>query len=86
LDKLEEGARLLDAYRDACIHQRNLYALAGVQSVTGICEVLRGNVGRGLHLIENAIVTEEKKRGVQDWSGLVPVPLSGSVFGNHREK
>lgn len=60
LRRTDEGAKLLEKYRNSCIENGEHYPLPLIDGVMGVCKVLQGNIGAGIHLIEDAISSEEK--------------------------
>ena len=69
LQQIEEGAKLLEDHRRHCVEIGDLYALNGTDAIYGVAKVLRGNIGEGIHWIEEAISKREKEsyRDVADW-------------------
>jgi class 3 adenylate cyclase len=69
LRRTEEGAKLLEEHRSRCVSNGYLYALNGSDAIIGVCKVLQGNIGDGIHWIEEAILRREKEgyRDAVDW-------------------
>ena len=69
LRRTDEGAKLLEEYRNNCIKNGEHYPLPIIDGVMGVCKVLQGNIGAGLHLVEDAISSEERAGYVTaaDW-------------------
>jgi len=72
LRRTEEGATLLEEGRRRSVRDGNLYSLIGSDAILGVCKVLQGNAGEGIHLIEEAIRRREKEgyRRAADWCRL----------------
>lgn len=69
LRRTAEGAKLLQEFRRRSAATGDLYALVGSDAILGVCKVLQGNIGDGIHLIEQAILRREKEgcRTYADW-------------------
>ena len=69
LQRTNEGATLLEKHRSDCAAIGDFYALNASDGILGVCKVLQGNFGQGIHWIEDAILRREKEgyRGVADW-------------------
>ncbi len=69
LRRTEEGAAILEDYRRRGVADGFLYGVAGSDASVGMCKVLQGNIGDGIHFIEEAILRREKEsnRRVADW-------------------
>jgi class 3 adenylate cyclase/tetratricopeptide (TPR) repeat protein len=57
----EEGAPLLEQYRQRCVTDGFIYALRGSDAIVGLHEVLQGNIKEGIRFIEEAILQAEKR-------------------------
>ena len=64
LRQVEEGARALDEYRHRCVSKGFLYGLLFTDTAVGVCRVLQGEIGAGIHFIEQYI-SNFKKDGLQ---------------------
>jgi len=60
LRRTEEGAKLLEQERRHCMNIGYRHALFGSEGIFGVCKVLQGNVGQGVHLLQSAISATEK--------------------------
>jgi hypothetical protein len=69
LRRTEEGAKLLEERRCRDVTDGVLYNLTASDVMIGLCKVLQGNIGGGIHFIEKAILRREKEgyRDMADW-------------------
>ena len=72
LRRIEEGEALLEEYRTRCRADGNLFSLSASEPMLGICKIFRGKIAAGVHVIEGAILKEEKEgyRTRADWHRL----------------
>jgi hypothetical protein len=59
LRRPDEAVKQLEEDRSRCIADGNIYALKSSGAIFGVYEVLRGNIGGGINLIEDVIATQE---------------------------
>jgi class 3 adenylate cyclase/tetratricopeptide (TPR) repeat protein len=69
LRQTEQGAKVLEELRQRSAADGNLIVMAGSDAIMGLIEVFRGNIGRGIRIIEQAILKrdEEGYGPVADW-------------------
>ena len=69
LRQTEAGEPLLDEVRRRCVSDGDLYRFVGSDSVTALCKVLHGDIGGGIHFLEDAISRREKEgyQSIADW-------------------
>jgi nitrogenase molybdenum-iron protein alpha/beta subunit len=69
LRRTEEGARLLEERRGRDVTEGVLYNLTASDVIIGVSKVLQGNIGGGIHFIEEAILRRENEgyRDMADW-------------------
>jgi hypothetical protein len=69
LRRTEEGAEILEAIRSRWIADGGLYYTVGSDGMLGICAVLQGRIGSGIHLLQDAISQQDKQgyRRAADW-------------------
>jgi hypothetical protein len=75
LQRTEEGAMLLEAYRRRCIADGLIELLNSTDTTFGVCKCLQGNLRDGLRLIEEAILRREKQ-GFRDMADLTRLQLA----------
>ena len=61
LRQTEAGAKLLEEDRRRFVADGNYYRLSGPGGIMGVCNVLQGNIGKGIHIIEAAILRREEE-------------------------
>ena len=69
LRQSEEGAKLIEEEYRRCVADGDLYSLNSDDAIMAICRVLQGNIGKGIHLLEEGVLKREKEgyRTVADW-------------------
>jgi peptide/nickel transport system ATP-binding protein len=60
LGKAEEGAKLIEGQRSRALIYGYLHTLSFTDLYVGVCKVLQGDIGAGIHFIEEAILRREK--------------------------
>jgi class 3 adenylate cyclase len=73
LRRTDEGAALLEENRNHAIVKGCLHPLTVSDGILAVCQVLRGNIALGVHLIEEGILQREKEgdRDIADWYRLL---------------
>ena len=61
LGKVEEGAKLIEGQRSRALIYGYLHTLIFTDPYVGICKILQGDIGGGIHFIEEAILRREKE-------------------------
>ena len=61
LGKAEEGAQLIEGQRSRALIYGYLHTLAFTDPYVGVCKILQGDIGGGIHFIEEAILRREKE-------------------------
>jgi oligopeptide/dipeptide ABC transporter ATP-binding protein len=61
LGKTEEGAQLIEGQRSRALIDGYLHTLSITDPFVGLCKVLQGDIGGGIHFIEEAILRREKQ-------------------------
>jgi hypothetical protein len=69
LRQTEEGAKLMEEEYRRCFADGDLYSLNADDAMIAVCRVLQGNIGKGIHLLEEAVLKREKEgyRAAADW-------------------
>ena len=67
LGRTEEGASLMEGQRSRAVTYGYLHTLRYSDAIIGVCKVLQGDIGRGIRLIEEAILRREKE-GDRGWA------------------
>jgi class 3 adenylate cyclase/tetratricopeptide (TPR) repeat protein len=69
LRRTEDGLKILDAFRRRCFADGDLYSLTTSDAIIGVSKVIRGNIGEGIRLLEQAISKRESEgyRAAADW-------------------
>ena len=69
LRRTDEGAKLLEEEYRRSVADGDLLSLATDDWIMAVCRVLQGNIGEGIHLLEEGILKREKEgyRGLADW-------------------
>ncbi len=72
LRRIEEAQALLEEIRRQGIADGWLYILLGTDVPVGLCKVLQGNIGNGIHFIEEGILRREEQGYLRTaaWLGL----------------
>lgn len=72
LRRIDEGAALLEEHRRHCANDGFFYLLAGSDAAYGICQMLQGNIAKGIRFIEDAVASREKEGLLRlaDWTRL----------------
>jgi hypothetical protein len=60
LGQTEVGALILDEVRRRCVSDGDLYRLNSNDASTAVCKVLQGDIGDGIHFLEEAISKQKK--------------------------
>jgi hypothetical protein len=87
LRQAEEGAKLLEEHRRRCVADGYLYGLAGIDGIIAVSKVFQGNIGEGIHLIQEAILRQEKDgyRDAADWHrGVLAEVYLQIISGNEK--
>ena len=61
LRQTEEGAKLIEGQRSRAVTYGYLHTLHFSDAIIGVCKVFQGDIGRGIRLIEEAILRREKE-------------------------
>ena len=87
LRRIDEGAKLLEKDRRRCVTDGHLAPLAASDGILGVCQVLQGNIGNGIHLLEEAILRREREgyRTVADWYRLNLCEVYLQVLGGNEK-
>jgi hypothetical protein len=75
LRQTDEAAVLLEEVHRRCIADGNLYLLTAVEPSIGLCEVLRGNISKGIRLMED-VISKLEKTGNRTLAGWVRLNLA----------
>jgi class 3 adenylate cyclase/tetratricopeptide (TPR) repeat protein len=69
LRQTEQGAKVLEEFRQRADADGDLYSLVGCDPFFGLSQIFQGNIGEGIRLIEEAISRREKDgyRVAADW-------------------
>jgi class 3 adenylate cyclase/tetratricopeptide (TPR) repeat protein len=69
LRRVDEGASILEAFRDRCIEDGDLYSMSSCDIFLALSMIFRGDIGKGIRHIEKAIAREEREglRNLADW-------------------
>jgi hypothetical protein len=65
LGQTEVGALILDEVRRRCVSDGDLYRLNSNDASTAVCKVLQGDIGDGIHFLEEAI--SKQKKDIYSW-------------------
>jgi hypothetical protein len=87
LRQTNAGMDLLEPQRSRCVVDGDLYRLVSTDGPTAVCKVLQGDIGGGIHLLEQAIARNEKEgyRAAADWTCLYLCEVYLQIIGGNEK-
>ncbi|MBK5650678.1 MAG: AAA family ATPase, partial [Rhizobium sp.] len=69
LRRTEEGLSILEAFRNRCAVDGDLYSLTTSDAILGVSKVIQGDISKGIRLLKEAISKRENEgyRAAADW-------------------
>jgi hypothetical protein len=87
LRRIEEGVKFLEEYRHRCRDDSNVFSLRASEGILGLCKIFQGRIADGIHVIEEAILREEKDgyRTRADWHRINLAEIYLQILGRNEK-